>query len=107
MKNYLNPQMIAREAVRLIPHLTGRYNTIAKAFIENEGCRYDGVICNIRCYMNDANFYFDIYFDNINFTISFPMFDDIWELSIDDFAEHKLIPELYAKLDQFGYATWD
>ncbi len=108
-KNYtLSPTIVAREIVMLISHLTGRYNIKTKSYHRTgDSVSYDGAICNIRDYKNDANFYFDIYFGDISFTLSFPMFDNIWQLSIDDFAEYKLIPELYKKLDYYGYATWD
>lgn len=103
----LSPHIVMREIVRLIPPLTGRSNFKTKMCSVGDWSRYDGVLCNLRSYKNDANFYFDIHADNINFTISFPMFSDIWKLSLDDFAEQLIVPLLYKKLDSYGYATWD
>ena len=108
MPNYLlNPHMVAREIVRLIGQLTKRSEFKLQPYSNGDYAQYCGVLCNLRIYMNDDNFWFDIWADNINFTISFPIFSNIWKLSMDDFSEKLIVPLLYKKLEYYGYATWD
>lgn len=109
MNNKLNPYIIARVALRQISLITGnsKYNCnpIFGGIIG--GVSYDGIIVNIRSYKNDDNFYFDFKKNQMEFTLTLPMFDKIWEMTIDDFAENIMQQKINEKLDYYGYATWD
>lgn len=107
--NKLTPNMIARVALRQIYSIVGDLKHsdgfIFGGISGNE--RFAGITVNIRSYRNDNNFYFDFNINHINFTITLPMFDKIWELSLDDFAENILQLKIMEKLDYYGFASWD
>lgn len=103
----INPNMVSAELVRLVSSIINSSPDASMPIFGGDGSYYNGVTSNIRYYMNDDVFYFDVNYKHINFTISFPMFNDCWKWTIDDFSKFKMLPEIYKKLDYYGYATWD
>jgi len=105
----LTPHMIAREIACIISNITNAQNNnlhnLIRSGIIGNVC-YNGIVININKYDNDEDFYFDINYKHIKFTITIPANRDLL-MCLDDFANRKLVSILYNKLEAFGYATWD
>lgn len=111
MNNLITPRMIAQEIAILVSSIINPSNVTLPNEFGNLGkwaerFWYNGITVKHDYNPNDDKYHFDVNYKHINFEIIISQGSNL-TMSIDDFAEYKLVPELYKKLDYFGFATWD